>query len=144
MAPSCYIDDDGAGSVPGIPRRIQAVDVARAIPLDANADAEERDGIAQTPAMERGAASEEMLQRLACRLLRKSTTREFGRRSSLDTAIVITGVDRERLRLLKPHAAILREIDRAAIVSPAAAMLALQRAARSLVETMTRRFAVSR
>jgi RNA polymerase sigma-70 factor (ECF subfamily) len=59
----------------------------------------------------------------ACRLLRDVMARELDHRSTLP-AIFITDRDAVQLRALKPHAALLREIERAEIVSPKAAMLA--------------------
>src|SRR3954469_13183617 len=46
-------------------------------------------------------------------LLRKSLAPESDRPGSLQASIVILERDRERLRRLRPHAALLREIDRA-------------------------------
>lgn len=57
-------------------------------------------------------------------LLRESMARELGKRSSVDCALRITEQDRARLMLLKPHAALLREIDRAVVIAPEAALLA--------------------
>jgi RNA polymerase sigma-70 factor (ECF subfamily) len=57
----------------------------------------------------------------ARRLLRESIARAIDRRSSADTPVLITAQDRARLMRLRPHAALLREIDRAAVVSPDAA-----------------------
>ena len=56
-------------------------------------------------------------------LLRESMAHEFDKRLSLPP-IFITHTDRDRLMLLKPHAALLRELDRAAVISPKAAMRA--------------------
>lgn len=60
----------------------------------------------------------------ARKLLRKSMRDEVTARSSLDSPLLITEEDRRRLVLLKPHAALLREIDRARVVSPKIAVLA--------------------
>jgi RNA polymerase sigma-70 factor, ECF subfamily len=57
----------------------------------------------------------------ARRLLRQSMAGEIDRRSSLDTPVLITPGDRARLMRLRPHAALLREIDRATVVSAEAA-----------------------
>jgi RNA polymerase sigma-70 factor, ECF subfamily len=57
-------------------------------------------------------------------LLRKSMAREWDKPSSLESPILITGRDLQRLTLLKPHAALLREIGRAVVISPKAATLA--------------------
>lgn len=51
-------------------------------------------------------------------LLRKSLARESDRPGSLEAPLVMLERDRERLRLLRPHAALLREIDRATVVRP--------------------------
>jgi len=56
-------------------------------------------------------------------LLRKAMADDVAR-SSLDAPILITEEDRRRLVYLRPHAALLREIDRAKVVSPKAAVLA--------------------
>lgn len=53
----------------------------------------------------------------ARRLLRRSMARDIHKRSSLDTPVLITTEDRARLMRLKPHAALLREIERAALIS---------------------------
>lgn len=58
----------------------------------------------------------------ARRLLRESMAGDFDGRSSLDTPVYITRRDRTRLMRLKPHAALLREIDRATVISPEAAL----------------------
>jgi RNA polymerase sigma-70 factor (ECF subfamily) len=50
-------------------------------------------------------------------LLRKSMARGWDKPSSLESPLLIIKKDLERLRLLRPHAALLREMDRAAIVS---------------------------
>ena len=57
-------------------------------------------------------------------LLRKSMAADVIARSSLDTPLLITDQDRMRLVTLRPHAALLREIDRAEVVSPRVAVLA--------------------
>jgi len=57
----------------------------------------------------------------ARRLLRESMACDIDRPASIDTPIAITTADRARLMRLKPHAALLREIDRATVVSPEAA-----------------------
>jgi RNA polymerase sigma-70 factor, ECF subfamily len=57
-------------------------------------------------------------------LLRKSMAREWDKPSSLESPLLITEQDLKRLRLLKPHAALLREIGRAVVISPKAAILA--------------------
>jgi RNA polymerase sigma-70 factor, ECF subfamily len=57
----------------------------------------------------------------ARRLLRESMASEIAERSSLDTPVRITLEDRARLTRLEPHAALLREIDRATVISPKAA-----------------------
>ena len=59
----------------------------------------------------------------ARKLLRKAMANDVAR-SSLDSPILITEEDRGRLVHLKPHAALLREIDRAKVVSRKAAVLA--------------------
>jgi RNA polymerase sigma-70 factor, ECF subfamily len=59
----------------------------------------------------------------ACRLLRDSMARGFDRRADLPD-VFITGEDLARLSLLNPHAALLREMERAVIVSRAAAVQA--------------------
>jgi len=51
-------------------------------------------------------------------LLRKSMARESDRPCSLEVPLLILERDRERLRLLRPHAALLREIDRATVIRP--------------------------
>ena len=56
-------------------------------------------------------------------LLREVMARELGQRPTLPP-IVITDRDLALLRALKPHAALLRELERAAVVSPKVAMLA--------------------
>ena len=56
-------------------------------------------------------------------LLRKAMADDVAR-PSLDSPILITEEDRRRLVHLRPHAALLREIDRAKVVSPKAAVLA--------------------
>ncbi len=58
----------------------------------------------------------------ARRLLRESMASHVSKRSSLDTPVLITRQDRTRLMRLKPHAALLREIDRATVISPEAAL----------------------
>jgi RNA polymerase sigma-70 factor (ECF subfamily) len=50
-------------------------------------------------------------------LLRESMAREWDQPSSLESPLLIIKEDLERLRLLRPHAALLREIGRAAVVS---------------------------
>jgi transcription elongation GreA/GreB family factor len=57
----------------------------------------------------------------ARRLLRESIARDIEKRSSADTPVLITVQDRARLMRLRPHAALLREIDRATVVSADAA-----------------------
>jgi RNA polymerase sigma factor (sigma-70 family) len=57
-------------------------------------------------------------------LLRQFMASDLDKRSSLDSPLLITEEDRARLMRLKPHAALLREIDRATVVSPKAAALA--------------------
>lgn len=57
-------------------------------------------------------------------LLREAMAAHSGKPASLENRIVITGRDLERLRRVKPHAALLREIDRAVVVTPKAAALA--------------------
>jgi len=57
-------------------------------------------------------------------LLRKSMADDLDKRSSLDSALLITEEDRRRLVRLRPHAALLREIDRATVVLPKVALLA--------------------
>ena len=57
-------------------------------------------------------------------LLRTFMARDLNKRSSLDSPLLITEEDRARLMRLKPHAALLREIDRATVVSAKAAALA--------------------
>jgi RNA polymerase sigma-70 factor (ECF subfamily) len=53
----------------------------------------------------------------ARRLLQESMACDIHRRSSLDTPVLITTQDRARLIRLRPHAALLREIDRATVIS---------------------------
>ena len=57
-------------------------------------------------------------------LLRKFMAGDVNKRSSLDSPLLITEEDRARLVRIKPHAALLREIDRATVVSPKVAILA--------------------
>ena len=57
-------------------------------------------------------------------LLREGMAQELGKPASLECPIVITERDRQRLMLLKPNAALLREIDRAVLISPRAATVA--------------------
>jgi RNA polymerase sigma-70 factor, ECF subfamily len=57
-------------------------------------------------------------------LLREGMARQWDKPASLDCPILITERDRKRLMLLKPHAALLREIDRAVVISPQAASVA--------------------
>jgi RNA polymerase sigma-70 factor (ECF subfamily) len=57
-------------------------------------------------------------------LLRTSMAREWDKPSSLESPLLITDRDLKQLRRLKPHAALLREIDRAVVISPKAAVLA--------------------
>jgi RNA polymerase sigma-70 factor (ECF subfamily) len=57
-------------------------------------------------------------------LLRKAMASDAGERSSLDSPLLITQEDRARLVRLKPHAALLREIDRARVVPLDVAILA--------------------
>lgn len=57
-------------------------------------------------------------------LLRTFIGDAVDKRPSLDSPLVITEVDRARLMRLKPHAALLREIDRAVVISLKAAILA--------------------
>lgn len=57
-------------------------------------------------------------------LLREGLTRESNKPASLECPIVITDRDRKRLMRLKPNAALLREIDRAVLISPQAASTA--------------------
>jgi RNA polymerase sigma-70 factor (ECF subfamily) len=56
-------------------------------------------------------------------LLRKSMVDDVAKRSSLDSPLLITEEDRARLMRLKPHAALLREIDRALVISLEAAIV---------------------
>ena len=58
----------------------------------------------------------------ARRLLQESMACDIHKRSSLDTPVLITTQDRARLIRLKPHAALLREIDRATVISLEAAL----------------------
>jgi len=51
-------------------------------------------------------------------LLRKSMASESDRPGSLEVPLLILERDRERLRRLRPHAALLREIDRATAIRP--------------------------
>lgn len=53
----------------------------------------------------------------ARRLLRESMGPHTGQRSGINTPVLITSEDRARLVQLKPHAALLREIDRATVIS---------------------------
>jgi RNA polymerase sigma-70 factor (ECF subfamily) len=57
-------------------------------------------------------------------LLSRTIADDLGKRSSLDTPLLITDEDRARLVRLKPNAALLREIDRATVVPPNVAVLA--------------------
>jgi RNA polymerase sigma-70 factor (ECF subfamily) len=57
-------------------------------------------------------------------LLRTFMADDLNKRSSLDSPLLITEADRARLMRLKPHAALLREIDRAIVISLKAAILA--------------------
>lgn len=57
----------------------------------------------------------------ARRLLRESIACDIDERSGIDTPVLITSQDRTRLMHLRPNAALLREIDRASVVSTAAA-----------------------
>jgi RNA polymerase sigma-70 factor (ECF subfamily) len=57
-------------------------------------------------------------------LLRESMARESDKPASLESPILITERDRKRIMLLKPHAALLREIDRAVVISSHDATLA--------------------
>jgi RNA polymerase sigma-70 factor, ECF subfamily len=57
-------------------------------------------------------------------LLSRTIADDLGKRSSLDTPLLITKEDRARLVRLKPNAALLREIDRATVVAPRVAILA--------------------
>jgi RNA polymerase sigma-70 factor, ECF subfamily len=57
-------------------------------------------------------------------LLRRALEDDIDKRSSLDTPLLITEEDRKRLVRLRPHAALLREIDRATVVLPKVARLA--------------------
>ena len=57
----------------------------------------------------------------ARRLLRESMAFDLDKAASIDTPVFITITDRARLMRLKPHAALLREIDRATVVSAEAA-----------------------
>jgi RNA polymerase sigma-70 factor (ECF subfamily) len=57
-------------------------------------------------------------------LLRTFMASDLNKRSSLDSPLLIAEEDRARLMRLKPHAALLREIDRATVVSAKAAALA--------------------
>ncbi len=57
-------------------------------------------------------------------LLRKAMAGDAEQRSSLDSPLLITEEDRARLVRLKPHAALLREIDRARVVPLDVAILA--------------------
>jgi RNA polymerase sigma-70 factor (ECF subfamily) len=57
-------------------------------------------------------------------LLRKAMAGDADKRSSLDSPLLITKEDRARLVQLKPHAALLREIDRARVVPLKVAILA--------------------
>lgn len=59
----------------------------------------------------------------ARKLLRKSMAGVVDKRSSLDSPLRITEQDRARLTLLKPHAALLREIDRAVVIPLETAVL---------------------
>ena len=57
-------------------------------------------------------------------LLSRTIADDLGKRSSLDTPLLITDEDRARLVQLKPNAALLREIERATVVAPNVAILA--------------------
>jgi len=57
-------------------------------------------------------------------LLREGMATHSGRPASLENQIVVTDRDRKRLMRVKPHAALLREIDRAVVITPEAAALA--------------------
>jgi RNA polymerase sigma-70 factor (ECF subfamily) len=56
-------------------------------------------------------------------LLREALAQESDQRGSLASSLVITDEDLKRLTALKPHAALLRELERAAVVSPKVATL---------------------
>jgi len=56
-------------------------------------------------------------------LLREALALESGQRGSLESSLVITDEDLKRLTALKPHAALLRELERAAVVSSKVATL---------------------
>lgn len=56
-------------------------------------------------------------------LLRQTLAEESAQRGSLEASLVITDEDLKRLTSLKPHAALLRELERAVVVSPKAATL---------------------
>ena len=60
----------------------------------------------------------------ARRLLRESMAPASARPASMECPLLITERDRKRLMLLKPHAALLREIDRAVVITPQDATLA--------------------
>ena len=53
----------------------------------------------------------------ARRLLRETMGHDTSKPPSIDTPVLITSEDRARLVRLKPHAALLREIDRATVIS---------------------------
>ena len=57
-------------------------------------------------------------------LLREGMAQHAGKPASLEQPIVITDRDLKRLMRVKPHAALLREIDRAVVMTPKAAALA--------------------
>jgi RNA polymerase sigma-70 factor, ECF subfamily len=57
-------------------------------------------------------------------VLREAMARQSDKPPSLECSILITERDRKRLMRLKPHAALLREIDRAVLISPHAANVA--------------------
>ena len=56
-------------------------------------------------------------------LLRESLAQERSEQGSLETSLLVTDEDLERLISLRPHAALLRELERAAVISPKAAVL---------------------
>jgi RNA polymerase sigma-70 factor (ECF subfamily) len=150
-------------------RRRRHVREERAIPIDADADAVERDGVSLAPGPESDAANgdlhrllEDRIEALpdhyrsvfrmraldgltvgetaaalgtseatvrsryfrARRLLREGMAEESHQPASLECPILIIERDLKRLMRLKPHAALLREIDRAAVISPKAAAVA--------------------
>jgi RNA polymerase sigma-70 factor (ECF subfamily) len=150
-------------------RRRRQVRSAQAMPINAGADAAERDGVSQEPGPERGADRTDMARLLEHRiealpesyravfklraldeltvtetaaalgipaatvrtryfrartLLREGLAQESDKPASLESPILMTERDRRHLMLLRGNAALLREIDRAVLITPQAAIAA--------------------